>query len=159
MEGLLLPKYYDNVQTNYNRDEYWVDIPIENQTLHMSFYWMEENNDTIRFSVYLTLANKRKQRESNEDHKRLTGKNPIRTVLTAREVFKSLVNYVCENNFDGFDYKKVGIYITWLDNRRRDAYAKGLSKLGYTYGKQPWDNKKCLFKIYKKEEPQEWDFT
>lgn len=133
------------VQYDRENDEYFVKERIGNQTLKLAFQMHDWNTDTIFFNVYLTLYNKRNQIEGNEAEVKMTGENPLQTFFVVRKAFQYLVWKV----LDEYNWKyDLIIYCTWLDNRRRDAYYKYLSTLGYRYGRI--DGEKCIFKRYKK---------
>lgn len=133
------------VQYDRENDEYFVKERIGNQTLKLVFQMHDWNTDTIFFNVYLTLYNKRNQIEGNEAEVKMTGENPLQTFFVVRKAFKYLIWKV----LDEYNWKyDLIIYCTWLDNRRRDAYYKYLSTLGYRYGR--FDGEKCIFKRYKK---------
>ena len=133
------------VQYDSENDEYFVKERIGNQTVKLVFQMHDWNKDTIFFNVYLTLYNKRNQINSNETEVKMTGENPLQTFFVVRKAFKYLVWKV----LDEYNWKyDLIIYCTWLDNRRRDAYYKYLSTLGYRYGRI--DGEKCIFKRYKK---------
>ena len=133
------------VQYDRENDEYFVKERIGSQTLKLVFQMHDWNTDTIFFNVYLTLYNKRNQIEGNEAEVKMTGANPVKTFFVVRKAFKYLVWKV----LDEYNWKyDLIIYCTWLDNRRRDAYYKYLSTLGYRYGRI--DGEKCIFKRYKK---------
>lgn len=133
------------VQYDRENDEYFIKERIGNQTLKLVFQMHDWNTDTIFFNVYLTLYNKRNQIEGNEAEVKMTGANPVKTFFVVRKAFKYLVWKV----LDEYNWKyDLIIYCTWLDNRRRDAYYKYLSTLGYRYGRI--DGEKCIFKRYKK---------
>lgn len=132
---------------HYDRenDEYFVKERIGNQTLKLVFQMHDWNADTIFLNVYLTLYNKRNQIEGNEAEVKMTGENPLQTFFMVRKAFKYLVWKV----LDEYNWKyDLIIYCTWLDNRRRDAYYKYLSTIGYRYGRI--EGEKCIFKRYKK---------
>ena len=133
------------VQYDRENDEYFVKERIGNQTLKLVFQMHDWNTDTIFFNIYLTLYNKRNQIEDNEAEVKMTGENSLQTFFVVRKAFKYLVWKV----LDEYNWKyDLIIYCTWLDNRRRDAYYKYLSTLGYRYGRI--DGEKCIFKRYKK---------
>ena len=126
--------------------EYYANVPIGNQTLHMAFQEYDTTIDSVYFNVYMTLYNKRTQITSNETNIKSTGLNPILTYKTALAAFKALEEEV----LCGFNRKNnVIIFCTWLDKRRRDIYYKVLSRFGYTYGRNT-DNEKCIYKKFKK---------
>lgn len=129
---------------SYERDEYYITVPFENQTFYMAFQEEYRTLDTVYFNVQMALFDKRK--EIHDEEIKTTGKlNPIRTFQTATKVFK-LLEETCYREFNGLN---VVIYIRWADNRRRDIYYKYLSRLGYRYGRD-YNNEKCLFKKNKK---------
>ena len=133
------------VQYNSENDEYFIKERIGNQTVKLAFQMHDWNQDTIFFNVYLTLYNKRNQIISNEAEVKITGENPLQTFFVVRKAFKYLVWKVLDEYSWKYD---LIIYCTWLDNRRRDAYYKYLSTIGYRYGRI--DGEKCIFKRYKK---------
>lgn len=134
------------VQYDKENDEYYIKERIDNQTVKLVFQMNNWNEDTIFFNVYLTLYNKRNQINSNEAEAKITGANPMKTFFVVRKAFKYLVWKV----LDEYNWKyDLIIYCTWLDNRRRDAYYKYLSTLGYRYGRI--DGEKCIFKRYERE--------
>lgn len=133
------------VQYDREKDEYFIKERIDNQTVKLVFQMANWNEDTIFFNVYLTLYNKRNQISDNETEVKITGKNPLQTFFVVRKAFKYLVWKVLAEYSWKYD---LIIYCTWLDNRRRDAYYKYLSTLGYRYGYI--DGEKCIFKRYKK---------
>ena len=125
----------------------YIDTPIGNQTLHMEFGMSDWTMDTIWFNVYMTLYNKKKQIKSNENHIKMTGANPMKTVAAALKAFKELEKEVLYS----YNHKyNIIVYCNWLDNRRRDAYYKVLSRWGYRYGRDPIDGTKWIFKKWNK---------
>lgn len=146
-----MKKYKDLVHYNAANDEYYIDYPIDNQTFHMGFQYVEPdnvlNNQTDYYNVWINLYNKRKDMFRNEDLILSTGLNPIKTVLIARECFKAIEAEIIENM--EFNNKDVVIYCHWMDKRRRDAYYKVLSRMGYKYGKVPMHPYKVIMKRYK----------
>lgn len=132
---------------NHEKNEYYINTPIENQTLHMAFEMDDWTMDTVWFNVYMTLYNKRKQIDENENKVKITGNNPMQTVAAAIKAFKILERATL---FGFNDRYNVVIHCHWLDNRRRDAYYRFLSKRGYQYGKDANDGSKWIFKKWKK---------
>lgn len=135
-----------NIQWDDIDDEYYVDVPIGNQTLHMAFQEYDWSMDTVYFNVYMTLYSKKNQITSNETHIKSTGRNPFATYKIALGAFKALEKR-CLYDFN--DRYNVFIFCTWLDGRRRDTYYKVLSRFGYRYGRNT-DNEKCIYKKFKK---------
>lgn len=126
--------------------EYYAIEKIGNQTLRMGLSQDEVESDcpkTLNFNIYLNVYTKRKHATKNEAEKRITGKDPIATFFVARKMFDELeaecINGFCEN----FD---IIIYCTWVDNRRRDAYWKVLSRKGYQWGNIY--GQKCIMKKF-----------
>ena len=133
------------VQYDEENEEYFIKERIGSQTMKMVFTMIDWNEDTIHFNVYLTLYSKRSHITDNEAEVKMTGQEPLKTFFVARKAFKHLVNEVLNNYSYRYD---IIVSCTWLDNRRRDAYYKYLSTLGYRYGRI--DGEKCIFKRYKK---------
>jgi len=133
------------VQYDEENEEYFIKERIGSQTMKMVFTMIDWNEDTIHFNVYLTLYSKRSHITDNEAEVKMTGQEPLKTFFVARKAFKHLVNEVLNNYSYRYD---IIVSCTWLDNRRRDAYYKYLSTLGYRYG--CIDSEKRIFKRYKK---------
>ena len=129
--------------------EYYIIEKIGNQTIRMG---LSQDYDfdclkTLNFNIYLNLYSKRKHAVQNEADKKLTGKNSIATFIVARRMLDKLEEE-CVRSF-GAEFDVI-IYCTWIDNRRRDAYWKVLSKKGYQWGNiYGW---KCIMKKFKKGE-------
>ena len=128
--------------------EYYIEERIDNQSLLMAFQEVNDGDvdDTIYFNVYLVISSKRKHRIQNESNKIITGKNPIQDVIIARKGFDAIESDILK---DWSKKKDIVIYCHWIDNRRRDAYYKILSKKGYTY--QNINGKKVIAKRFKRE--------
>ena len=133
------------VKYSKEKEEYYVDVRLGAQTMHMALSMIDWSGDTVTFNIYLTLYNKRNQITNNEAEAKITGASPISSFIIARKAFQELVKKVLYNYSDRYD---VIVLCTWLDNRRRDAYYKYLSTKGYRYGHI--DGVKCIFKRYKK---------
>lgn len=149
-----MEKYKDLVHYDRDKEEYYIDYPIENQTFHMGFQKYEVDsfidNGIVYFNVWINLYNKRKDMWRNEDLLLSTGLNPIKTVLVARECFKAIEAEIIEDM--EYNDKDVIIYCHWVNNRRRDAYYKVLSRMGYRYGRIPLHPYKVIMKRYKNNE-------
>ena len=52
----------NNIEIYWNEEEfeYYTDIKIDNQILHMAFEEYDSNLDTVYFNIYMTLYSKRK---------------------------------------------------------------------------------------------------
>lgn len=132
--------------TNYG--DYRIIDKIDNQTIEILFqfedeYYVYNKGKKIKrviFNIALEVYNKRKHIYNNENKKLSTGKIPFTTVIKGIKMFKELEQYVIEDN----PYQEIIFFCTWLDNRRRNAYHKILSKYGYDYGFL--FNKKCIMK-------------
>lgn len=140
-------------------DTYYQRRKVGNQTIELgiNFYTDNEHDRKSWWNIYITIFNKRKDMYSNMDKKIITGKNPIVTALTAREMFSKVEKCVIDNELTNSSYDEITIFCTWVDNRRRDVYYKVLSRLGYDWGRLP-SGEKCIMKTYLlKEEPNEKD--
>lgn len=139
--------YRDEDETYYQRRK------VGNQTIELgiNFYTETDNNCKSWWNIYITIFNKRKDMYSNMYKKIITGKNPIATVLNAREMFNEVEKYVISYELTNGNYDELTIFCTWVDNRRRDVYYKVLSRLGYDWGRLP-SGEKCIMKTYLLEE-------
>lgn len=134
------------MEVKYDRENEWyiVKEKIDNQTFFMEFQIYDETDDTIYFNICMGIYNKRKHAERNENEVRMTGLNPMKTICVARKAFDLLEKEVIERR----PSKRKHISCGWVDNRRRDAYYRFLSKRGYQYGKL--GNYKCIYKVIEK---------
>ena len=134
------------VQYNGRDGYYEVREKLSNsQTLEMRFdAYGGETDKTINYWVSLSIYNKRKHAGLNEEKKLSTGTNPIESILVAQKAFNMLEQRVVE---DAHRYDEdINIIVGWVDNRRRDAYNKVLSRKGFTFG--TYNNFKVLRKHY-----------
>lgn len=130
--------------------DYDIDYPIGNQTLHMSFQLLDNEQiiqNTKYFNIWISLYTKRKDMQRNENLHIATGLNPIQTVIVARNCFEALQEAVLKTITR--EKKDIVIYCHWVDNRRRDAYYRVLSKYGYRYGNIPSEPNKVIMKKFK----------
>lgn len=130
-------------------DTYYQRRKVGNQTIELgiNFYTDNEHDRKSWWNIYVTIFNKRKDMYTNMDKKIITGKNPIATALTAREMFYDVEKCVIDKELINGDYDEITIFCTWINNRRRDTYYKVLSRLGYDWGKLP-NGEKCIMKTY-----------
>lgn len=154
--------YYNNVIWNSHESEYSLSMQYGEkgnlQTIWMGFQETADPsmNDysSSWWNVALSIYNKRKDMYDNMDKKLSTGKDLIRNFIIARKMFDALEVSVIEDAV--YNKRDVVIYCHWVDNRRRDAYYKILSKKGYRYGVAPWGQKvimkKFKWKDYKEME-------
>lgn len=130
--------------------DYIIDYPIGKQTFHMAFELVETDEivqTTKYYNIWINLYTKRKDMIRNENLHLSTGLNPIQTVIIARNCFEALQDAVIQQM--RFSKKDVVIYCHWVDNRRRDAYYKVLSRYGYKYGNVPNEPNKVIMKKFK----------
>ena len=132
------------MEAYYDRDTgYIVKEKMSNgQTFYMAFEDLEETEDTIYWNICLSVYSKRKHIEINENEVRITGKNPMESVVMALKAFKILEETILKR----YPFHTNIIYCTWVDNRRRNAYYKFLSKKGYEYGRL--EGKKVIMKVF-----------
>ena len=135
------------VKWNSHDYEYYVNIPIDNQTLHMSFWLDDRNNRSVHLGVYLQVYTKRKRIVQEEGSFAITGKNPLATGIYARKAFEALERESLKDYNKDYD---VIIFIHWTNNLRRNIYEKFLLPRGYRYG--ILNNQKVLMKKWKKGE-------
>ena len=133
-------------------DTYFERRRVGNQTIELGMNYYDENIHDRKswWNVYITIFNKRKDMYSNMDKKVITGKNPFATVIAAREMFSNVEAYLLDHELVHGGFDEVTIFCTWVDNRRRDAYYKVLSRMGYDWGRI--DKEKCIMKTYRLED-------
>lgn len=133
-------------------DTYFERRRVGNQTIELGMNYYDENIHDRKswWNVYITVFNKRKDMYSNMDKKVITGKNPFATVIAAREMFSNVEAYLLDHELVHGGFDEITIFCTWVDNRRRDAYYKVLSRMGYDWGRI--DKEKCIMKTYRLED-------
>lgn len=133
-------------------DTYFERRKVGNQTIELGINYYDENIHDRKswWNIYITIFNKRKDMYSNMDKKVITGKNPFATVVAAREMFSNVEAYLLDHELVHGGFDEVTIFCTWVDNRRRDAYYKVLSRMGYDWGRI--GKEKCIMKTYRLED-------
>ena len=133
-------------------DTYFERRRVGNQTIELGMNYYDENIHDRKswWNVYITIFNKRKDMYTNMDKKVITGKNPFATVIAAREMFSNVEAYLLDHELVHGGFDEITIFCTWVDNRRRDAYYKVLSRMGYDWGRI--DKEKCIMKTYRLED-------
>lgn len=132
------------IKYDSDNESYIIKEKIDNQTFFMEFQIYDKTDDTVYFNICMGIYNKRKHAERNEEEIRITGLNPMKSVVTAIRAFNLLEEEVART----YPNRRKHISCGWIDNRRRDVYYKFLSKRGYQYGKL--GNYKCIYKIIEK---------
>lgn len=130
-------------------DTYFERRKVGNQTIELGMNYYDKNIHDRKswWNVYITIFNKRKDMYTNIDKKIITGKNPFATVIAAREMFSNVEAYLLDHELVHGNFDEITIFCTWVDNRRRDAYYKILSRIGYDWGRV--DKEKCIMKTYR----------
>lgn len=133
-------------------DTYYERRRIGNQTIELGMNFYDQNLHDRKgwFNVYITIFNKRKDMYSNMDKKIITGKNPFATFTAAREMFYNVEAALLDHELVNGPFDEITIFCTWVDNRRRDAYYKVLSRMGYDWG--TIDKEKCIMKTFRLED-------
>ncbi len=133
-------------------DTYFERRKVGNQTIELGINYYDENIHDRKswWNIYITIFNKRKDMYSNMDKKVITGKNPFATVVAAREMFSNVEAYLLDRELVHGGFDEVTIFCTWVDNRRRDAYYRVLSRMGYDWGRI--GKEKCIMKTYRLED-------
>ena len=137
------------VHYDYSTKSYQIKERISNgQTLFMWFQFLEETKNGAYYNVALAIYNKRKHASRNEEEKCITGLSPFETVSVALKAFRLLENEVWQNC--ALKNRPMNLIVNWVDNRRRDAYNRVLSKKGFYYTN--YRGEKVLYKHYKPED-------
>lgn len=120
-------KTYNEYWGEYVCNNYYDTCVLESgQTIRIEFQ-EEWSKSKYYYNVYLVTSNKRKS--SDNTYLKSTGKDGLKGLIWARQKiieFEQYIKTIHKNT-------PVVIYMGWDDNRRRDAYEKGLKKLGYKY--------------------------
>ena len=127
---------------------------VDNQVVELGMNLTDwDYNYKAWYNIYITIYNKKKDMWNNMDKKVITGRNPFKTFVTARDMFYDVEAAVLRHEFvEEGNAEEVIIYCTWVDNRRRDAYYRVLSKFGYDWGTTLNLKKKCIRKVYRIED-------
>lgn len=134
----------ENLSENEMYTVYALRTKIDNQTVEIEFQCDEKNNSksNIRhWNIALTIGTKRKHFDKYHDNKEVCGKIGLQGLLFAKAAIQYFEEFLTHTEFS--QYKNI-LYATWLDHRRRDAYAYGLKKLGFDFG--VYNKKKVLLK-------------
>lgn len=124
---------------------YYIKRKLSNgQTMIMQF--IKDDGSILYFNICLAVYTKRRQASYNEENAIITGKNPFESFIVARKMFLVLEKYVVNR----YRYRDLIIMCRWVDNRRRDAYYKVLSRYGYQYG--TLYGHKAIYKKFEKQE-------
>lgn len=135
------------IKFDHKESEYYMLVPIDNQTLKIAINMFDWNNTTVYGNIYVSLYTKRKHQQRNMDNCIMTGLNPIKTVIYGIKAFKEVEDAFLQGYNDRF---RVIISCNWTTNSRRDAYYAFLSKRGYRYGNL--FGSKVIMKIWEKGE-------
>lgn len=117
----------------WNYGEYqstdYIDTEVlpSGQTIKIEFQ-EEWTNRYYLYNVYLVIMNKRKS--ENQTQLKSMGKDGIKGLLWAKNKIQEFEKFIKEKHGDNMSV----IFCHWDDNRRRNAYHYGLSKIGYKYG-------------------------
>lgn len=117
---------------------------LNGQTLFIQFQEMEDSKDCRNYNICLGIYNKRKHAVRNEEEVRITGKSPFLNVYKAIKMFDEIEQYVLDECREREE--NVRFWVGWVDNRRRDAYYKVLSKRGYDY-QTMWGKKQLIKRV------------
>lgn len=135
------------IQWDSENEQYFIKQRLSSgQTMCMCFQLCENPVDTAKWNIALSIYNKRKHADRNVTNAIITGKNPLESFIVARKMFKKLECKVLTSYYG--KYYDTIIYCCWVDNRRRDAYYKVLSRYGYDYG--VLDGYKVIYKKFPK---------
>lgn len=138
------------VEYNHNEYAHYIKEKMSNgQTFYMELGAYDWTEDSIYINIYVTVYNKRKHKDKILNDKTITGTSPFESAFLAMKAFPELESAAFAKWFRA-GYDNVIITTTWVDNRRRDVYAKYLTKRGYQFG--IIEGEKCLYKKLTKEE-------
>ena len=102
------------------------------QTLFMMFQELEDTKlDYLNYNVVVGVYTKRKSAGYNEENALITGHSPWESAIKGIKMFDEMEKHVIQEAQE--EGKGINIYVHWVNNRRRDAYYKVLSKRGYSY--------------------------
>ena len=105
---------------------YDTSILPSGQTIRIEFQ-EEWSKSKYFYNVYLVTSHKRKQADSTYGIE--TGKDGLLGLLWAKDKIIEFEKFI-KDKHEGIP---IIIYCYWTDNRRRNVYERGLSKLGYSY--------------------------
>ena len=91
-------------------DTYFTRRRIDNQTIELGINFIEETDKKSYWNIYVTIFNKRKDMYTNMDKKIITGKNPFKTALAARDMFYEVEAAVLDGELVNGPYDEVAIF-------------------------------------------------
>lgn len=102
------------------------------QTLEVRFQkWDRRKQPTVIFFVIACVYTKRKHKDLNFANNKVTGGLGLSILLEIKLVIELFIQFIKEHAF--YSDKVAYIEIVWPDNRRKKAYIRGLSSLGFQY--------------------------
>lgn len=102
------------------------EILPSGQTIRIEFQ-EEWSKSKFHYNIYLVTSHKRKQ--ADRTVLKQTGKDGLKGLLWAKKKVIEFEEFIKEEKAG----TPVIIYCFWEDNRRRNAYAKGLKDIGYNF--------------------------
>lgn len=129
-----MKEYKTGEYTNY----YDTSLLPSGQTIKIEFQ-EDWSKSKYYYNIYLVISNKRKQ--ADYTYGQVTGKDGLMGLLWAKKKIIEFEEFIKEKHQD----VPIVIYCNWTDNKRRNVYERGLSKLGYKYNMI--FNSKALCKI------------
>ena len=124
-------------------DEWTCKTKIKNQTVQVSFQ-PDYKKGKGYWNIALSIYNKRRQEIDNFDAVKNTGNIGLAGLLFARQAVKDF-EQIINDEYKTFNKSwRFFLYCSWLDNRRRDIYYRGLKDLGYKFSQ--YEGKKVLMK-------------
>ena len=133
------------------KDKRWfVKYKLANgQTFFMSFSVFDScrtrDGWTNWWNIAMCVVSKRKNIDRVFDECVLSGKDPFQTFCVARKAFSVLEEHIFRTSYWS-GYTNI-VCVSWLDNRRRDLYARFLCPKGYRFSMID-GHSKVLMKVY-----------
>ena len=111
--------YYDYYYTSKNEKGQIITLNITSETL----------NRSIKYYIGFYIG----KRKKGFQYMAATGKDGIKSLVWAKNCIKNFIESLqCHHRFSM--YEEHYIIVQWDDNKRRNAYERGLKPLGFYYG-------------------------
>ncbi len=121
-------KLFEYVSDNGYRDYYSTETLPSGQTIRIEFQ-EGRSKKIVYFNVFLVIKNKNKSPYPTLEQ---TGKDGLKGLVWARQKLLEFEDFIKADV--RYENSKIILFCRWDDNRRRNAYYRGLKNKGYKYG-------------------------
>lgn len=121
-------KLFEYVSDNGYRDYYSTETLPSGQAIRIEFQegWSKK---IVYFNIFLVIKNKNKSPYPALEQ---TGKDGLKGLIWAKQKVLEFEEFIKADI--RYENSKIILFCRWEDNRRRNAYHRGLKNEGYKYG-------------------------